>query len=152
VLLEAIRNILRNGQSRLDSTGNNPYLLRLEQAGGIDAIELLQVSLHLCSTQHLITENGFHFFKTRFSCSFTHHSLQHDKSQKVMRLAQDILENYIGIEEDGAEEGRMLYLSAAPLSQCVSLQYPQTSRLPAILHMAITTSMVTPACKLWQLP
>jgi hypothetical protein len=66
VLLEAIRNILRSGQNRLDAAGNNPYLLAFEQCGGIDAVELLQ----------------------------------HDKSQKVMRLAQDILENYIGVEED----------------------------------------------------
>ena len=29
--------------------------------------------------------------------------LQHDKSQKVMRLAQDILENYIGVVSDDEE-------------------------------------------------
>jgi hypothetical protein len=28
---------------------------------------------------------------------------QHDKSQKVMRLAQDILENYIGVVSDDEE-------------------------------------------------
>ena len=43
MLLEAIRNILKVGQTRLDASGNNPYLLTLEQCGGIDAIELLQV-------------------------------------------------------------------------------------------------------------
>ncbi len=43
VLLEAIRNILRSGQNRLDAAGNNPYLLAFEQCGGIDAVELLQV-------------------------------------------------------------------------------------------------------------
>ena len=43
VLLEAIRNILKSGQSRLDASGNNPYLLAFEQCGGIDAVELLQV-------------------------------------------------------------------------------------------------------------
>ena len=45
VLLEAIRNILRSGQGRLDAAGNNPYLLAFEQCGGIDAVELLQVCL-----------------------------------------------------------------------------------------------------------
>lgn len=43
VLLEAIRNILKSGQNRLDASGNNPYLLAFEQCGGIDAVELLQV-------------------------------------------------------------------------------------------------------------
>ena len=47
VLLEAIRNILRSGQGRLDAAGNNPYLLAFEQCGGIDAVELLQVCLLL---------------------------------------------------------------------------------------------------------
>lgn len=71
VLLEAMRNILKSGASRLDASGNNPYLLAFEQSGGIDAVELLQ----------------------------------HDKSQKVMRLAQDILENYIGVESEDEDAG-----------------------------------------------
>jgi hypothetical protein len=37
--------------------------------------------------------------------SASHALLQHDKSQKVMRLAQDILENYIGVESEDEDAG-----------------------------------------------
>jgi hypothetical protein len=50
VLLEAIRNILKSGMSRLDAAGNNPYILAFEQCGGIDAIELLQVISRLITS------------------------------------------------------------------------------------------------------
>ena len=55
VLLEAIRNILRSGQNRLDAAGNNPYLLAFEQCGGIDAVELLQVCFFVIrSARHML--------------------------------------------------------------------------------------------------